>query len=106
MIHRSTTEALEDFEDMRLQLIDKKNENETIVDRSLRETSSLIFKRYFDRLEGEMVTDFYRIFLSEFEPALLESVMTYTRNNQTKASEILNISRGTLHSKLKRYGML
>lgn len=73
---------------------------------SLRDEVALIFKRYFDNLEGETVTDFYQLFLSEFEPALFESVMKYTRGNQTKAAAILSVNRGTLRKKLKMYGML
>ncbi len=73
---------------------------------SLRDEVTLIFKRYFDNLEGETVTDFYQLFLSEFEPALFEAVMKYTRGNQTKAAALLSVNRGTLRKKLKVYGML
>jgi Fis family transcriptional regulator len=37
---------------------------------------------------------------------LLETVMKYTRDNQTKASTVLGLNRGTLRKKLKQYGML
>ena len=73
---------------------------------SLRDEVSLIFKRYFENLEGETITDFYPLFLSEFEPALFEAVMKFTRGNQTKAAAILSVNRGTLRKKLKIYGML
>ena len=37
---------------------------------------------------------------------LLEAVLRYTRNNQTLASTVLGLNRGTLRKKLKRYGLL
>jgi Fis family transcriptional regulator len=40
------------------------------------------------------------------EAPLLEQVMQYTRNNQTKASNMLGLNRGTLRKKLKQYGLL
>lgn len=48
----------------------------------------------------------YQLVLSEVEAPLLEQVMKYTRNNQTKASTMLGLNRGTLRKKLKQYGLL
>ncbi len=73
---------------------------------SLREEATQIFSCYFRDLEPGSVTGFYQIFLSEFEPALYESVMAYTRGNQSEAAAILKINRGTLRRKLRRYGLL
>ncbi|MFZ0153673.1 helix-turn-helix domain-containing protein, partial [Pseudomonas sp.] len=36
----------------------------------------------------------------------LESVMNYVKGNQTKASELLGLNRGTLRKKLKQYDLL
>jgi Fis family transcriptional regulator len=44
--------------------------------------------------------------MSEVEAPLLEAVMRYTGNNQSKASIMLGLNRGTLRTKLKNYGML
>ena len=44
--------------------------------------------------------------LSEIEAPLLEEVMKYTRNNQTRASQMLGLNRGTLRKKLKQYDLL
>jgi Fis family transcriptional regulator len=53
-----------------------------------------------------MVTDVYDMVLQEVEAPLLEAVLRYTRNNQTLASTVLGLNRGTLRKKLKRYGLL
>jgi Fis family transcriptional regulator len=44
--------------------------------------------------------------LSEVEAPLLEKVMEYTSDNQTRASTMLGLNRGTLRKKLKQYGLL
>ncbi len=44
--------------------------------------------------------------LSEVEAPLLEVVMDYANHNQTKASQLLGLNRGTLRKKLKQYGLL
>lgn len=61
--------------------------------------------RYFAELDGHAPNELYRRVLDQVEPPLLETVMIYTRGNQSRASEILGISRGTLRTKLKRYNM-
>lgn len=60
---------------------------------------------YFRQLDGEMPCELYKLVLQEMEHPLLETVMHYTRGNQTKAAEILGINRSTLRKKLKQYGM-
>jgi Fis family transcriptional regulator len=40
------------------------------------------------------------------EAPLLEEVLRYTRNNQTKAAVLLGLNRGTLRKKLKQYDLL
>ena len=57
-------------------------------------------------LEGADVTDVYNLVLSEVEAPLLETVMNYVKGNQTKASELLGLNRGTLRKKLKQYDLL
>ena len=52
------------------------------------------------------MTDLYQMVLAEVEAPLLEAVMRYTGDNQSQASEILGLNRGTLRKKLKHYGLL
>lgn len=73
---------------------------------TLRDSVSVALNNYFAHLEGQDVTDVYEMVLSEVEAPLLEEVMKYTRNNQTKAAVLLGLNRGTLRKKLKQYGLL
>lgn len=58
---------------------------------------------YFASLSGQAPSNIYNMVLEQVEVPLLEKIMQYTRNNQSKAANILGISRGTLRTKLKRY---
>jgi len=73
---------------------------------TLRDCVETTLSNYFAQLDGAPVTDVYQLVLSEVEAPLLEQVLKYTRNNQTKASVLLGLNRGTLRKKLKQYGLL
>ena len=73
---------------------------------TLSDSVAIALDNYFSHLDGQDVTDVYDMVLSEVEAPLLEAVMKYTRNNQTKASVMLGLNRGTLRKKLKQYGLL
>ncbi|GHD43260.1 Fis family transcriptional regulator, factor for inversion stimulation protein [Marinobacter persicus] len=73
---------------------------------TLRDSVEVALENYFEQLDGAPVSDVYQLVLSEVEAPLLEQVMKYTRNNQTKASTMLGLNRGTLRKKLKQYGLL
>ncbi len=77
-----------------------------IPQQTLRDTVHQSLTSYFKQLDGQPVTDVYQMVLSEIEAPLFESVMAYTKDNQTKASEVLGLNRGTLRKKLKQYGLL
>lgn len=62
--------------------------------------------RYFENIEDEPVTDLHQLVMSEVEAPLIEAVMRYCGNNQSKASIMLGLNRGTLRTKLKLYGLL
>jgi Fis family transcriptional regulator len=76
----------------------QENTLRTEVDKALR--------RYFVHLEDEPVTDLHQMVMSEVEAPLLQAVMRYNGNNQSKASTMLGLNRGTLRTKLKQYGLL
>jgi Fis family transcriptional regulator, factor for inversion stimulation protein len=73
---------------------------------TLRDDVEKALSNYFSQLDGAPVTDVYQLVLTEVEAPLLEQVLKYTRNNQTKASVLLGLNRGTLRKKLKQYGLL
>ncbi len=73
---------------------------------TLRDSVEHALENYFQQLDGAPVSDVYQLVLSEVEAPLLEKVMEYTNDNQTRASEMLGLNRGTLRKKLKQYGLL
>lgn len=80
--------------------------NQPTQENTLRSEVEKSLRRYFQHLEDEPVTDLHQMVMSEVEAPLLQAVMRYTGNNQSKASIMLGLNRGTLRTKLKHYGML
>ena len=75
-------------------------------ERPLRESVNRPLDNYFAQLEGQPVNNLYDLVLTEVEAPLLEAVMRYTDNNQTQASNLLGLNRGTLRKKLKQYDLI
>lgn len=73
---------------------------------NLRDAVSSAVHAYLKELDGQISRDVYQMVLAEVEAPLLEAIMTYTRNNQTRASLMLGLNRGTLRKKLKQYDLL
>ncbi|WP_455204526.1 DNA-binding transcriptional regulator Fis [Kaarinaea lacus] len=63
----------------------------------------LVLENYFNDLDGHEPAHLYQLVLQEIERPLLETVMKYTKGNQSKASIVLGLNRGTLRKKLKQY---
>lgn len=63
-------------------------------------------ENYLNLHKGQLPSNLYELILAEVEAPLLEAVMEYTKNNQSRAAILLGLSRGTLRKKLKQYGML
>ena len=63
-------------------------------------------KRYFAQLDQKnMPIDVYQLVLNEVETPLLDAVMKFANNNQSKAARILGMNRTTLRTKLKKYNI-
>lgn len=60
---------------------------------------------YFEQLDGTQPTDLHQLVISQVELPLFERVMQYTGGNQTKAAQVLGISRATLRKKLALYNI-
>jgi Fis family transcriptional regulator len=73
---------------------------------SLRESVTVAVRHYLQELDGQISADVYQMVLAEIEAPLLKEIMAYTRNNQTKASIMLGLNRGTLRKKLKQYNLI
>lgn len=82
------------------------HQESTLEESTLRSEVEKALRRYFQHVEDEPVTDLHRMVMSEVEAPLLEAVMRYTRKNQSRASIMLGLNRGTLRTKLKLYGLL
>ncbi|WP_455216879.1 DNA-binding transcriptional regulator Fis [Kaarinaea lacus] len=68
-------------------------------------TIKSMLEDYFNDLDGTPPADLYQMVLQEMEQPLLETVLHYTRGNQSKAAVLLGLNRGTLRKKLKQYDM-
>lgn len=80
--------------------------NQVAQNQSLRDSVEQAMENYFQHLDGQPASNVYDMVLSEVEAPLLEVVLKYTRHNQTRASQVLGLNRGTLRKKLKQYGLL
>lgn len=60
-------------------------------------------QKYFSELKGTDPVDLYAFVLEEIETPLFRAVMEHCKYNQSRAADMLGISRGTLRTKLRRY---
>jgi Fis family transcriptional regulator, factor for inversion stimulation protein len=75
-------------------------------DITLKECVHNVMDKFFEHLDGQPASNLYEMVMTEIEAPLLDVVMKHARDNQSKASEILGINRGTLRKKLKQYDLL
>lgn len=79
---------------------------QTRQETSLQDSVKNALDNYFAHLGNETPTNIYGMILELIEHPVLERVMKYTGNNQSKAAKVLGLSRGTLRKKLKIYDLL
>jgi len=72
---------------------------------SLQESVQHTLQQYITNLDGQSPSNLYELVLKEVEKPLLEMVLKFTGDNQSKAAIILGISRGTLRKKMAIYGL-
>jgi|TARA_B110000881_G_C18315984_1_gene384357 Fis family transcriptional regulator len=61
--------------------------------------------QYFKDLNGEIPVDLYEMVLVEVEKPLLEIVLRESKGNVSLAAKTLGINRGTLRTRLQKYGL-
>lgn len=85
----------------------KKKSFDSYSKKPLRDEVRKAMKRYFNQLDQKNIPiDVYQLVLNEVEPPLLNTVMMFSNNNQSKAARILGLNRTTLRNKLKKYNIL
>ena len=83
-----------------------KSVSQKIKNKSLSEQVKKAMKKYFAALGETNPANVYELVMAEVEPELLKEVMKYTKNNQSKAANVLGLNRATLRKKLHRYNIL
>jgi Fis family transcriptional regulator len=87
-------------------LRNKKKSFDCYSKKPLKDEVRKAMKRYFAQLDQKnMPIDVYQLVLNEVEPPLLDAVMKFANNNQSKAARILGMNRTTLRTKLKKYNI-
>jgi Fis family transcriptional regulator len=72
---------------------------------ALRECVTRAVRRFLVDLGGNGESDLYRLMLHEIETPLLAEVMRHCRGNQSRAAQLLGITRTTLRKKLAERGL-
>jgi Fis family transcriptional regulator len=60
-------------------------------------------KRYFKQLDSEPASGVHKMVINEVESIVIKFVLDFVNNNQSEASRILGMNRGTLKKKIQRY---
>lgn len=60
---------------------------------------------YLARLNGDKVSNLYAMVLSEIERPLIQAVLEQCGHNQSKAAQMLGLSRSTLRKKMAALGL-
>jgi|DEB0MinimDraft_10_1074344.scaffolds.fasta_scaffold90305_2 Fis family transcriptional regulator len=69
----------------------------------LKQFVSVATQQFLDDMGSTPPDNLHKVILSEAERAMIETVLAHTENNQSKAAELLGITRSTLRSRMARY---
>lgn len=59
--------------------------------------------RYFEQLDGEQASGVHKMVMNEVESVVIKFILELVNNNQSEASRILGVNRGTLKKKIEFY---
>ncbi len=62
-----------------------------------------VVKQYLDDMGSTPPDNLYQIILNEVERPLIQTVLDHADGNQSRAAEILGITRATLRNRIRRY---
>jgi len=72
---------------------------------TLRECVQDALVHYLANLDGHEVKDLHRMVMGEVELPLIETLLDYTQDNQTRTARLLGMSRSTLRKKMMYHGI-
>ena len=79
---------------------------ESIIEKevvSLKTAVETTIKRYLESMGRDKITHLYDMVLEQIEPPLFKAAIEHCRYNQSKAADLLGLSRGTCRTKLIKY---
>ena len=65
----------------------------------------LAVDHYFSQLNGHYTSGLHDLVISEVEKPLIIATLRHTGQNQSKAAQVLGLSRSTLRKKMEQYGI-
>ena len=61
--------------------------------------------QYLKDMSSTPPDNLYQVIIAEVEKPLIETVLKHTSGNQSRAAEVLGLTRGTLRNRIRRYGL-
>ncbi len=65
-----------------------------------------VMGRYFNDMGEHEGSRLYELVISQVEKPLFEVVLGHYKGNISRAAQVLGLNRGTLRSRLKKYGLI
>lgn len=72
----------------------------------LSEQVRLVLRQYFAELDGCQPSALHAFVIGEVERPLIETVLEHCGHNQSRAAEMLGLSRSTLRKKMAHFGII